>query len=161
MSNSINAQLPNHAIWSPGQTQLIIDNDELPEFHFFLILSGLTPGENVSASQQNATETEAYVKRIIENPISSHTFPTMRWLNYYDDKNSAYQDWINFYENGETIPNTTHEEKEWEHTFIPTVFLQHAVQSITQKIGINLDTCLLYTSPSPRDRTRSRMPSSA
>ena len=23
------------------------------------------------------------------------------------------------------------------------------------------DTCLLYTSPSPRDRTRSRMPSSA
>ena len=25
----------------------------------------------------------------------------------------------------------------------------------------NKDTCLLYTSPSPRDRTRSRMPSSA
>ena len=27
--------------------------------------------------------------------------------------------------------------------------------------GENLYTCLLYTSPSPRDRTRSRMPSSA
>ena len=26
---------------------------------------------------------------------------------------------------------------------------------------INIKTCLLYTSPSPRDRTRSRMPSSA
>ena len=26
---------------------------------------------------------------------------------------------------------------------------------------ILVDTCLLYTSPSPRDRTRSRMPSSA
>ena len=25
----------------------------------------------------------------------------------------------------------------------------------------DVDTCLLYTSPSPRDRTRSRMPSSA
>ena len=25
----------------------------------------------------------------------------------------------------------------------------------------NLNVCLLYTSPSPRDRTRSRMPSSA
>ena len=25
----------------------------------------------------------------------------------------------------------------------------------------NMDSCLLYTSPSPRDRTRSRMPSSA
>ena len=27
--------------------------------------------------------------------------------------------------------------------------------------GIEPGTCLLYTSPSPRDRTRSRMPSSA
>ena len=28
-------------------------------------------------------------------------------------------------------------------------------------LGVLLSTCLLYTSPSPRDRTRSRMPSSA
>ena len=28
-------------------------------------------------------------------------------------------------------------------------------------IGFGLSDCLLYTSPSPRDRTRSRMPSSA
>ena len=28
-------------------------------------------------------------------------------------------------------------------------------------VGYNFGTCLLYTSPSPRDRTRSRMPSSA
>ena len=27
--------------------------------------------------------------------------------------------------------------------------------------GLVVSTCLLYTSPSPRDRTRSRMPSSA
>ena len=27
--------------------------------------------------------------------------------------------------------------------------------------GLKFDACLLYTSPSPRDRTRSRMPSSA
>ena len=27
--------------------------------------------------------------------------------------------------------------------------------------SVLLDSCLLYTSPSPRDRTRSRMPSSA
>ena len=31
----------------------------------------------------------------------------------------------------------------------------------TGKVGVCLATCLLYTSPSPRDRTRSRMPSSA
>ena len=30
-------------------------------------------------------------------------------------------------------------------------------QELAEKVG----TCLLYTSPSPRDRTRSRMPSSA
>ena len=29
------------------------------------------------------------------------------------------------------------------------------------QIRVNAETCLLYTSPSPRDRTRSRMPSSA
>ena len=33
--------------------------------------------------------------------------------------------------------------------------------SLTIQLGDVLDACLLYTSPSPRDRTRSRMPSSA
>ena len=31
----------------------------------------------------------------------------------------------------------------------------------TVKLSLIYDNCLLYTSPSPRDRTRSRMPSSA
>ena len=35
-----------------------------------------------------------------------------------------------------------------------------AVQAVT-KAGQYAYRCLLYTSPSPRDRTRSRMPSSA
>ena len=30
-----------------------------------------------------------------------------------------------------------------------------------KKVEVSLKVCLLYTSPSPRDRTRSRMPSSA
>ena len=34
-------------------------------------------------------------------------------------------------------------------------------QAIAEKIDELLTTCLLYTSPSPRDRTRYRMPSSA
>ena len=33
----------------------------------------------------------------------------------------------------------------------------HGVHTVCAKVT----TCLLYTSPSPRDRTRSRMPSSA
>ena len=35
-----------------------------------------------------------------------------------------------------------------------------AIQEYLDYLGISTD-CLLYTSPSPRDRTRSRMPSSA
>ena len=35
------------------------------------------------------------------------------------------------------------------------------VSSTNIDIKDNIITCLLYTSPSPRDRTRSRMPSSA
>ena len=36
-----------------------------------------------------------------------------------------------------------------------------ANKSAKEVIKNNLKSCLLYTSPSPRDRTRSRMPSSA
>ena len=35
------------------------------------------------------------------------------------------------------------------------------LQEIEEKLALNASPCLLYTSPSPRDRTRSRMPSSA
>ena len=40
----------------------------------------------------------------------------------------------------------------------PTLASQAATLSLD---GVSSDPCLLYTSPSPRDRTRSRMPSSA
>ena len=36
-----------------------------------------------------------------------------------------------------------------------------SVGIITARNGVDFKGCLLYTSPSPRDRTRSRMPSSA
>ena len=32
---------------------------------------------------------------------------------------------------------------------------------LVEPVGVDADLCLLYTSPSPRDRTRYRMPSSA
>ena len=34
-------------------------------------------------------------------------------------------------------------------------------KAVTLDVPLKVDACLLYTSPSPRDRTRSRMPSSA
>jgi len=35
------------------------------------------------------------------------------------------------------------------------------IEALEQWLGGKKGSCLLYTSPSPRDRTRSRMPSSA
>ena len=37
----------------------------------------------------------------------------------------------------------------------------YAVLTILDKVNSQSDICLLYTSPSPRDRQKSRMPSSA
>ena len=49
--------------------------------------------------------------------------------------------------------------------FFSAIFLLNKVESQTiiysDNYQTNNVTCLLYTSPSPRDRTRSRMPSSA
>ena len=37
----------------------------------------------------------------------------------------------------------------------------YSIDRMEEKLDANYPICLLYTSPSPRDRTRSRMPSSA
>ena len=42
----------------------------------------------------------------------------------------------------------------------PSDVVQETAESVVQPVE-NVAPCLLYTSPSPRDRTRSRMPSSA
>ena len=42
-----------------------------------------------------------------------------------------------------------------------TLDLHTDINKITQQYDVLIIACLLYTSPSPRDRTRSRMPSSA
>ena len=61
----------------------------------------------------------------------------------------------------------------WLNYGITDVVLDIKAENLEQKIDSDgkimddsaitdkLNTCLLYTSPSPRDRTRSRMPSSA
>ena len=47
-----------------------------------------------------------------------------------------------------------------DEEFISTVSQIYPTLPPNQSVNLNY-TCLLYTSPSPRDRTRSRMPSSA
>ena len=67
---------------------------------------------------------------------------------YLDD----YEGWLEKLENDKKQPVT--EERVPAETF----FL---VREEDDKIVGMINICLLYTSPSPRDRTRSRMPSSA
>ena len=56
-------------------------------------------------------------------------------------------------------------EKQLSIAFIPFASVDPDYEAYTNKVRNALQelpyTCLLYTSPSPRDRTRSRMPSSA
>ena len=51
-------------------------------------------------------------------------------------------------------------EKVFQKPIDPERFLE-TTRRILVRRGHNIGACLLYTSPSPRDRTRSRMPSSA
>ena len=44
---------------------------------------------------------------------------------------------------------------------LPVRELPNGIQPPVVQIQVDYKSCLLYTSPSPRDRTRSRMPSSA
>ena len=43
----------------------------------------------------------------------------------------------------------------------PKLITLRAIELLKEADVVLYDSCLLYTSPSPRDRTRSRMPSSA
>ena len=58
-------------------------------------------------------------------------------------------------------PNNTYEEFQFlQKNLVHADMLALSVYASTN-VGYERNTCLLYTSPSPRDRTRSRMPSSA
>ena len=63
--------------------------------------------------------------------------------------------------NGKTVSYT-----EWTLALSPLTTGDLIIPSLefngqkSQEIKVSVNTCLLYTSPSPRDRTRSRMPSS-
>ena len=58
------------------------------------------------------------------------------------------------------------ENEEWKDQVILSesfsqAYLNSSVDEWATRVRIIDNNCLLYTSPSPRDRTRSRMPSSA
>ena len=83
--------------------------------------------------------------------ISSTSFPWYFGLVTTDSKIAQFVH--TFYAND--TPTST-----WPHVAFLREKLNMAAL-VRIKVNLNPKTCLLYTSPSPRDRTRSRMPSSA
>ena len=82
-----------------------------------------------------------------------------------DDPDDPYRDAIDFIDGigaGEFVVIATAESNDsgfWGELFSAAALGHHASGVITD--GNLRDTCLLYTSPSPRDLSTSRMPSSA
>ena len=72
-----------------------------------------------------------------------------RIIEYYKDTENAYKDSWDL-NNSLAIHYGYWDEK-----------VNSFPESLLRMNEIMIETCLLYTSPSPRDRTRSRMPSSA
>ena len=68
------------------------------------------------------------------------------------------KDWLPFILFGATVVFLAYNIKVWG---LPLALVSIVIATYTFGTVMNWYCCLLYTSPSPRDRTRSRMPSSA
>ena len=75
-----------------------------------------------------------------------------------DDLNQALNTWISHIKNEKRVsPHTVDAYYRDINSFIHFL-IEHIGGPLSLR---NLETCLLYTSPSPRDKRQSRMPSSA
>ena len=73
-----------------------------------------------------------------------------KWSKVWADRELAKPESENFFSQIIPPPNVT-----------GTLHMGHSFQYAIMDFYTRYNHCLLYTSPSPRDRTRSRMPSSA
>ena len=83
-----------------------------------------------------------------------------------DPKFNTAKDWFeklrdNLVEIIQNIDENKFEITNWDHKDEGGGKMSKLKGNIIEKGGVNISTCLLYTSPSPRDRQKSRMPSSA
>ena len=78
-------------------------------------------------------------------------------LSQFDANKSSRQEWEDAYSEGLELLGFTYEER--TQPFRGSSGVTHPL--LAEAANSTKHTCLLYTSPSPRDRQKSRMPSSA
>ena len=62
---------------------------------------------------------------------------------------------------GLSVDLTVQMEDPRDYDFRPSLHFEHTTLTVKSQTDGSVMACLLYTSPSPRDRQKSRMPSSA
>ena len=82
---------------------------------------------------------------------------------YYPGLYAGQTDVVGIYNGRESIIDFKQTNKPKQREWIGDYFVQLAAYAMAhnQVYDTNIQSCLLYTSPSPRDRQKSRMPSSA
>ena len=93
---------------------------------------------------------------IIKDTITSDTIPIKEFMNFItsDDPRTKYKHILQ--QNGYDISRIR--SQELNANYLPT---ENVRIPVNKENVIKYNICLLYTSPSPRDRQKSRMPSSA
>ena len=81
-------------------------------------------------------------------------------ISGFPDKSNPYSDFGDFHCNDFRLENSNKLEASIAIDYNNSILILNRTKS-EQTLIYNFEICLLYTSPSPRDRTRSRMPSSA
>ena len=116
-------------------------------------LGGTPTTGSIQIDDENIDNNDVLNKRL----LAFHEIQHLVQYNY--DTATGWQDFF-----GEGIARTIEDrvdttlDADTGHLFIPEV---NGILGSDANRTSDLSTCLLYTSPSPRDRTRSRMPSSA
>ena len=86
----------------------------------------------------------------------------IRILNRLDVPGNAAKIYIYLLKNGPSTGYSVSKKSGVNNAVVYRELERLKVRNLVYQLGIKpLKYCLLYTSPSPRDRTRSRMPSSA
>ena len=97
-------------------------------------------------------------KKTIRTKIKQHKqrIANKGLIDFEEERLGQLQQWVESYQN--RIQQLHTEREATLHRLAELQDVAVSPKSYTSTLNIN---CLLYTSPSPRDRTRSRMPSSA